>query len=83
MHHGQGSGTPQAEEGNAVAEGTQEKVQTHRRGKAPLLGGAKAGCVSSQGSESNNSLCLIAVPSSEVIGTAGGACSGTPIGSGP
>ena len=29
---------PQAEEGNAMAEGTQEKVQTCRRGKAPLLG---------------------------------------------
>ena len=33
------------------------------------LGVATAGCVSSQGSESNNSLCLIAMPSSEVIGT--------------
>ena len=33
----------------------------------------------SQGSESNNGLCLIAMPSSEVIGTPGGAFSGTPI----
>ena len=44
---------------------------------------ATAECVSSQGSKSNNSLCLIAVPSSEVIGNEGGACSGTPNGSGP
>ena len=32
-----------AEEGNTTAEGTQKKVQTHRRGKAPLLGRAKGG----------------------------------------
>lgn len=44
---------------------------------------ATAECVSSQGSKSNNSLCLIAVPSSEGIGTAGGACSGAPTGSRP
>ena len=37
----------------------------------------------SQGSESNNGLCLIAMPSSEVIGTARGACAGTPIGRRP
>ena len=29
---------PQAKEGNAMVEGTWEKVWTHRRGKAPLLG---------------------------------------------
>ena len=29
---------PQAEEGNAMAEGTWEKVRTHRRGKVSLLG---------------------------------------------
>ena len=27
---------PWAKEGKAMAKGTQEKVQTHRRGKAPL-----------------------------------------------
>ena len=40
---------------------------------------AGARFVSSQGSKSNNSLCLITMSSSEVIGTADGACSGTPI----
>lgn len=36
---------PRAKEGNAIAEGTQEKVQTCRRGKAPLMGkGGGAGC---------------------------------------
>ena len=44
---------------------------------------AAAGCVSSQGCENINSLCLIAVSSSEMIGMAGGACSGIPSGSGP
>ena len=39
MCHGRGSGTPQAEEGNTTVEGTRGKVQTHRRGKVPLLGG--------------------------------------------
>ena len=34
-----GEGTPWAEEGNAQAKGTQEKVRTCRRGKAPLWGG--------------------------------------------
>ena len=34
---------PQAEEGNAMAEGNQEKAQTCRRGKAPLLGRARGG----------------------------------------
>ena len=29
---------PWAKEGNAMAERTLEKVQTHRRGKVPLLG---------------------------------------------
>ena len=29
---------PNTEEGNAIAQGTWEKVWTHRRGKAPLLG---------------------------------------------
>ena len=29
---------PWAGEWNAIAEGTQEKVWTHRRGKVPLLG---------------------------------------------
>ena len=29
---------PWAKEGNAMAEGTQKKVWTHRKGKAPLLG---------------------------------------------
>ena len=29
---------PQAEEGNAMEERTQEKIQTCRRGKVPLLG---------------------------------------------
>ena len=43
---------------------------------------AAAGCVSSQGSESNNSLYLIATLFWGV-GTTGGVCSGTPIGSGP
>ena len=41
-----------------------------------------AGCGSSQGSESNNSLCSIAMPLSEVIGTTGVVCSGTPSWSG-
>ena len=44
---------------------------------------AAAGCVSSQGCENINSLCLIAVSSSEMIGMSGGACSGIPSGSGP
>ena len=38
MRHGRGSGKSQAEEVNAVPEGTWEEVQTHRRGKVPLLG---------------------------------------------
>ena len=42
-----------------------------------------AGCVSSQGSESNNRSCSIAMPSSEVIRAASDACLGTPSGSGP
>ena len=29
---------PRTEEGNTMAEGTQEKDWTHKRGKAPLLG---------------------------------------------
>ena len=33
----------QAEEGKATAEGTQNKVQTRRRGKAPLLGRVRGG----------------------------------------
>lgn len=48
-----------------------------------VLAIAAAGCVSSQGSESNNNLCLIAILSSEGIGATGGSCSGTPIGSRP
>ena len=31
-------GSPQAEEGNATAEGSWEKVRVCRRGKVPLLG---------------------------------------------
>ena len=46
-----------------------------------------AGCVSSQGSESNNRWCLVTMPSSvvrsEVIGTASDACSWTPSGGEP
>ena len=38
--------------------------------------------MSSQGSESNHSLYLIAMPLFEVIGPTGGACSVTPNGSG-
>ena len=38
MHHWQGSSTPLAGEENAMVEGTQEKVWTHRRGQMPLLG---------------------------------------------
>ena len=34
---------PWAEEGKAMAEGTQEKFQTGRRGKAPLLERVKGG----------------------------------------
>ena len=44
------------------------------------FGSSSSRSVSSQRIESNNSLCSIAMPSSEVIG--GGACSGTPSGSG-
>ena len=43
MHHGQGNSMPRAEEGNARAEETWEKVQTHRRGKAPLSGRVRGG----------------------------------------
>ena len=43
MCHRQGSRKLRAEEGNATAERTQEKVQTCRRGKAPLLGRARGG----------------------------------------
>ena len=42
------------------------------------FGSSNSRCMSSQGSENSNNLCLIAMPSSEVIGTTGGACSGTP-----
>ena len=35
---GRGSSTLRAGEWKAMAEGTQEKVWTHRRGKAQLLG---------------------------------------------
>ena len=35
------SKAPQAEEGNTMAEGTQEKVRTHRRGKAALSVGER------------------------------------------
>ena len=34
---------PKAGEGNSTAEGNQEKVWTHRRGKAPLLGRVRGG----------------------------------------
>ena len=44
---------------------------------------AAVGCVISQGDESNNSLCWIAVPSPEVTRTISGACSGISSGSGP
>ena len=47
------------------------------------FGSGTAGCVSSQGSESNNRYCLITMSSSEVTGAASGAYSGTPSGSGP
>ena len=43
------SGMSQAGERNAMAEGTLEKVQAHRRGKAPLLGSARAGGVDTLG----------------------------------
>ena len=43
MCHGQGSGTPWAEEGNATAEETREKVHTCRRGNVPLLGRVRGG----------------------------------------
>ena len=39
MHHRQGSRTSWAEEGNAGAEGTPEKVWIHRRGKCHCWGG--------------------------------------------
>lgn len=38
QHEGLRSSTPLAKEGNTTAERTREKVQTSRRGKAPLLG---------------------------------------------
>ena len=45
---------PRAVEGNATAEGTREKVQTCRRGKAPLLGrGEEEGCTTTVGLESH------------------------------
>ena len=44
---------------------------------------AVAGCVNSQGSESNTRLFLISMTSSEVIGATGDACSGTASGSRP
>ena len=53
------------------------------KGDHSILAVAAAVCVSSQGSESNNSICSIAMPFSEMIGTTGGARSGTPNGSGP
>ena len=37
-HEGLRSSVPRAKEENAMVEGTQEKVQTCRKGKAPLLG---------------------------------------------
>ena len=39
MRHWQGYVIPRTEEGNTMAEGTQEKVWTCKRGKVPLLGG--------------------------------------------
>ena len=39
------SGTLRAGEWKAMEEGTWEKVQTHRRGKAPLLGTSRGGGV--------------------------------------
>ena len=45
---------PRAVEGNATAEGTREKVQTCRRGKAPLLGrGEEEGGATTVGLESH------------------------------
>ena len=44
---------------------------------------AAAGCLSTQGSESSNSWCSIAVPSSKVTGGTSEACSGTPSGGRP
>ena len=35
---GRGSNTLRAQEWKAMAEGTWEKAQSHRRGKAPMLG---------------------------------------------
>ena len=44
---------------------------------------AVAGYVSSQGNESNNRWCSVAMPSSEVTGSASGSCSLTPSDGGP
>ena len=42
-----------------MAEGTQEKVQTHRKGKAPLFGRAKGGGVDAIGNSLHWSMNII------------------------
>ena len=51
-------GSPQAEEGNATAEGTWEKVRVCRRGKVPLLGRVRGGGADCHGFFPNPSGCL-------------------------
>ena len=56
VHHGWGSNTLRAGEWGAMAQGAQEKVQAHRRGKAPLLGRARGGGVGPHATDSENPL---------------------------
>ena len=47
-----------AEEENATAEGSREKVQTQRRGKAQLLGRVRGGEVDAIGNSLHQSMCM-------------------------
>ena len=49
-----------AEEGNATAEGTREKVWTCRRGKVPLLGRARGGGTDHYRKLSHWNMCILA-----------------------
>ena len=49
---------PWAEEGNVMAEGTQEKVWTSRRGKASLLGRTRKGGADAIRNSLHQSMCM-------------------------
>ena len=49
---------PRAEEGNAMAEGTWEKILTHRRGKVPLSGRREEEGLTAIGNSLNWGVCM-------------------------